>query len=241
VVFGVVAALLIVPAQIDLMASVYALAATFAFATAHIAVMRLRFVEPDLRRPFQMPLNVRLGRVRVPLLSVIGALAIGAVFTQLFFQNIQGSTFIYAGWLVAGVVIFIAYRRYRKKSLWQPLASPPPVRVTRPLRAYEHIGASYDRRVRVGRRPVRAAAAPAGPALERTRGEHLLGALARLRNPWRMLAMAGLLGGLGVVAAAVGLGLVNGSGFGPGLAWLPGVLLIGLLVAFLLVRGSRER
>ena len=53
--------------------------------------MRLRFVEPDLRRPFQMPLNVRLGHGKVPLLSVIGALGIGAVFTQLLFQNIQGS------------------------------------------------------------------------------------------------------------------------------------------------------
>jgi APA family basic amino acid/polyamine antiporter len=241
VVFGVVAALLIVPAQIDLMASVYALAATFAFATAHIAVMRLRFVEPDLRRPFEMPLNIRLGRARVPLLSVIGALAIGAVFTQLFFQNIQGSTFIYAGWLVAGVLIYTAYRRYRKKSLWQPLASPPPARVTRPLRAYERIGAHYDQRVHLGRRPVRPAAVPAGPAHERTRGDRVLGALARLRNPWRILAMAGLLAGMGVVVAGLSLGLSNGSGFGPGLAWLPGLLLIGLLVAFLLVRGSRER
>jgi APA family basic amino acid/polyamine antiporter len=241
VVFGVVAALLIVPAQIDLMASVYSLAATFAFATAHIAVMRLRFVEPDLRRPFQMPLNLRLGRASVPLLSVIGALAIGAVFTQLLFQNIQGSTFIYAGWLIAGVLIYTAYRRHRKKSLWQPLASPPPLRVTPPLRTYERIGAAYDQRVRLGRRTVRHAAVPAGPPHEPTPADRLLGALAGLRNPRRTLAIAGLLAGLGVVAAALGLGLSSGSWLGTGLAWLPGVVLIGLLVAFLLVRGSRER
>jgi APA family basic amino acid/polyamine antiporter len=77
--FGAVAALLVVPGQIDLMAAVYSLAATFAFATAHLAVMRLRLVEPRLRRPFTMPLNVRWGRASIPLLSVIGALAIGAV------------------------------------------------------------------------------------------------------------------------------------------------------------------
>jgi hypothetical protein len=69
----------------------------------------------------------------------------------------------------------------------------------------------------------------------------MLGALAGLRNPWRILAMAGLLAGVGVVVAGVGLGLSSGSGLGTGLAWLPGVVLIGLLVALLLVRGSRER
>jgi hypothetical protein len=82
---------------------------------------------------------------------------------------------------------------------------------------------------------------PAGPPHEPTPADRLLGALAGLRNPRRTLAIAGILAGLGVVAAAVGLGLSSGSGLGTGLAWLPGVVLIGLLVAFLLVRGSRER
>src|SRR3989440_2965072 len=116
VVFGIVAALLILPAQIDLMASVYSLAATFAFATAHLAVMRLRFVEPHLRRPFQMPINIPFGRSSIPVLSVIGALGIGAVFTQLLFQNIQSSTFIFLGWLAIGVVTFVVYRRIRHRS-----------------------------------------------------------------------------------------------------------------------------
>src|SRR5215470_17984481 len=116
IVFGVVAALLIVPGQIDLMAAVYSLAATFAFATAHIAVMRLRFVEPHLRRPFQMPLNIPFGRSSIPMLSVIGALGIGAVFTQLLFQNIGNSTFIFVSWVAVGGLTFVVYRRYRRRS-----------------------------------------------------------------------------------------------------------------------------
>src|SRR5437588_6907660 len=98
IVFGIVAAALILPAQIDLLGAVYALAATFAFATAHLAVMRLRFVEPDLYRPYQMPFNIPFGRASIPVLSVIGALAIGSVFTQLLFQNIEQSTWIFVGW-----------------------------------------------------------------------------------------------------------------------------------------------
>ena len=92
IVFGIAAAVLILPDKIDLMAAVYSLAATFAFATAHLAVMRLRFVDPELYRPYKMPLNIPFGRASIPVLSVIGALAIGAVFTQLLFQNISNST-----------------------------------------------------------------------------------------------------------------------------------------------------
>src|SRR4030081_1588111 len=125
IVFGLAAALLILPGQIDLMAAVYSLAATFAFAVAHLAVMRLRFVEPRLHRPFKMPLNIKFGRSSIPVLSVIGAVAIGSVFTQLLFENVDGSTWIYLGWLIIGVLTFVAYRRYRKLWLWEPLVAPP--------------------------------------------------------------------------------------------------------------------
>ncbi|HKF76736.1 MAG TPA: APC family permease [Candidatus Dormibacteraeota bacterium] len=236
IVFGVVAALLIVPAQIDLMASVYSLAATFAFATAHIAVMRLRFVEPHLRRPFRMPLNIRFGHSSVPLLSVLGALGIGAVFTQLFFQNIQGSTFIYVGWLAAGVLIFVAYRTYRRKSLWQPLATPQPRRAPAPVAAQgrTQAGAMYDQRVHVGRRDVREATLHM-PAGER-RAERLLGQLWSLRNPRRALALAAAVACAAIAPAAVLFDLSSADPFGPGLGWSPGVVLILALIVFLLVR-----
>src|SRR5207244_566111 len=152
IVFGIVAALLILPAQIDLMASVYSLAATFAFATAHIAVMRLRFVEPHLRRPFTMPLNIKFGKSSIPVLSVIGALAIGAVFTQLLFQNIEQSTFLYVGWLAAGVLLFVGYRKLRKRSVWQPMVGPPPEPHVRARPPGEDIPPRPLPRVRVNRR-----------------------------------------------------------------------------------------
>src|SRR5262245_31812662 len=241
VVFGIVAALLIVPAQIDLMASVYSLAATFAFATAHLAVMRLRFVEPGLRRPFRMPLNVPFGRSSVPVLSVIGALGIGAVFTQLFFQNIQGSTFIYVGWLAAGLLIFAGYRLFRRKSLWQPLAAPPrPRPPARPLPAHERIGSQYDRRIHVDRHRVREAAAPRAPAPEPAPADRLLRLAAGFRNPWRVLALVAWLALLAVAVVAVLVDLSPLDPFGPELGWSPGVILIALLSGLLLLRGRGE-
>ena len=69
IVFGLVACLLFLTDQIELMAAVYSLAATFAFSSAHLSVIRLRYVEPDLRRPFKIPLNIRFGRSSIPVLS----------------------------------------------------------------------------------------------------------------------------------------------------------------------------
>src|SRR5215472_14702051 len=222
VVFGLVAALLIVPAQIDLMASVYSLAATFAFATAHLAVMRLRFVEPHLRRPFQMPFNVPFGHSSIPLLSVIGALAIGAVFTQLFFQNIQGSTVIYAGWLSVGVVTFVIYRRVRRRSLWQPLATTPArLQGTHEARPSLDRADPYTARVRVGRRhPKEAVSSPSVVAADApSPGERLLAFATGLGNPRRALALAVAAACLAVGVLAVVVDLSPLDPFGPGLGW----------------------
>jgi amino acid transporter len=240
IVFGIVAALLILPGQIDLMASVYSLAATFAFATAHVAVMRLRFVEPDLRRPFRMPLNVRWGRSAVPLLSVIGAVAIGAVFTQLLFQNIQDSTFIYLGWLVAGILIFVGYRKAMARSLWQPLAVPPRPGPARPLRPYEQIGQKYTARVRVDRR-VKEAATPVRPAAPVRALDRVLGALSALGNVRRLGAIA-LLGASAALVVLLVTVAIRGAGpLGPAIRWSPGVLLVLALFLYLLARGRNER
>src|SRR4029077_20445871 len=115
-IFGLAAALLVLPGiligskEIDLMSAVYSLAATFAFCSAHRSVMRLRFVEPDLYRPYRMPGNIKFGRDSIPILSLVGAIGIGTVFTQLMFQNISNSTYIYVGWLALGAVVFVLYR-----------------------------------------------------------------------------------------------------------------------------------
>src|SRR5579872_1035081 len=117
IVFGIAAAVLVLPgilvksAEIDLLGAVYSLAATFAFCSAHLSVMRLRFIEPALHRPYRMPWNIRFGRDSIPVISLVGALAIGTVFTQLMSQNISNSTYIYLGWLGLGVITFVFYRR----------------------------------------------------------------------------------------------------------------------------------
>jgi len=247
VIFGLAAALLVMPgilvgsSEIDLMSAVYSLAATFAFCSAHLSVMRLRFVEPNLYRPYRMPGNIRFGRDSIPILSVVGAVAIGTVFTQLMFQNISNSTFIYLGWLGLGAVSFVLYRKHRHRPLWEPLESPPP-----PDREIERLPPEplpQAARYRLGRRErIQAQAAATKPVLAHGH-----------RSSWRLgwelfFARHGNVRGALIVLVfaavsglAVGVDLSPLDPFGPGLGWSPGIVLTSLIAAYLLNRSHQER
>jgi len=246
IVFGLLAAMLVLPGiivgskEIDLMSAVYSLAATVAFCSAHLSVMRLRFVEPDLYRPYRMPFNIKFGRDSIPVLSLVGALAIGTVFTQLFFQNISNSTWIFLAWMSLGVLSWVLYRKYRKEPLWEPLEVPAPQD-----REVEHVPAEpmpLNARLRLGRRERIAAHAAAAPHLQHHR-----------RRSWRVgwelywRRHGNVRGGLivlvfaAVSGLAVGLDLSSYDPFGTGLGWSPGIVLVALMAAYLLNRSHAER
>src|SRR5205823_680988 len=142
--------------------------------------------------------------------------------------------FIYVGWLIAGVVIFTIYRRHRQKSLWQPLAAPPPRHVLRHKPAYERVGDSYAARVHVGRRRLKAAAHAPARTPSPSGSERTMRLLYGMRNPRRLLAAGLAVAGLGVVALAIVVDLSGLDPFGPRLDWSPGVIVMAALVAFLL-------
>jgi basic amino acid/polyamine antiporter, APA family len=238
IIFGLAAGLLVLPGiligpkEIDLMSAVYSLAATFAFCSAHLSVMRLRFVEPDLYRPYRMPGNVKFGRDSIPVLSVVGAIAIGTVFTQLMFQNISNSTYIYLGWLVLGVISFVLYRNHRKQPLWEPLEEPPP-----PDREIEHLPPEplpTAARFKHGRRvPAHMAVTRAVRHRSHRRGWRLEMELffarhGNVRGALIVMVFAAVSG------LAVGVDLSSYDPFGPGLGWSPGIVVTTLLAAYLL-------
>ena len=247
IIFGAAAALLILPGifvhgqEIDLLGSIYALAATFAFCSAHLSVMRLRFIEPNLYRPYRMPGNIKFGRDSIPVISLVGALAIGTVFTQLLSQNISNSTLIWLGWMGLGVVTFVIYRRHRTLPLWEPLEVPPP-----PDREVEHLPPEplpKAARYRYGRRErIAAHAAAAVPEQHHRR-----------RRGWQLefelfFARHGQARGLLIVLVfaavsgfAVYVDLSKYDPFGSGLGWSPGLVAVAFMAAYLLNRSHAEQ
>jgi hypothetical protein len=236
VVFAIAAAVLVLPGKLELLAATYSLAATFAFCTAHLAVMRLRYVSPDLYRPYQMPINIPYGRAAIPVLSVVGAVAIGAVFTQLLGQNIAYSSFIFAAWIALGMVAFVAYRRYTKQFLWEPLAVPPP-----PDREVQHVPLVVPQSARVRlKHPERVRDEPAPAPVERQRHLRLRRLQLLMERAGRLRVILGLAVCLAVSVLAVYLDLSQYDPFGTGLGWSPGVLIVTFISAFLLVRSRYE-
>lgn len=246
VVFGLAAAVLVLPgilvksAEIDLLGAVYSLAATFAFASAHLSVMRLRFIEPALHRPYRMPWNIRFGRDSIPVISVIGALGIGTVFTQLMSQNISNSTFIYLGWLILGALTFVLYRRYRREPLWEPLEVPPPRE-----REIEHIPFAplpRSARYRMGRRErIAAHAATLQVSHERHRPAWQLEVELFFARHGTARGMLIVLTFAAVSGLAVFVDLSRYDPFGPGLGWSPGLIAAAFIAAYLLNRSHAER
>src|SRR5690606_9192451 len=57
---AVLAAVLVVPRDLEFLVSIYAFGATLAFTIAHLSIVRLRFTEPLRRRPYRVPLTVGL-------------------------------------------------------------------------------------------------------------------------------------------------------------------------------------
>ena len=120
---AVIAAALVVIAdfvgkEVTFLASLYSFGALIAFTAAQLAVIRLRFTEPDLARPYRVPGNVRLRGVPVPLAALVGApltflLWIAALYTH-GAARIAGPI-----WLVLGAVLFVVVRRARHESLME--------------------------------------------------------------------------------------------------------------------------
>jgi basic amino acid/polyamine antiporter, APA family len=103
-------------AAIDVLADLYAFGATTGYLFVFISLLVLRFKDPFTPRPYKMPLNIRVtyrgNQVWFPVLGVLGLAGV------LFFLVMVLLTHHYARiigplWVLAGIALFILYRRKR--------------------------------------------------------------------------------------------------------------------------------
>jgi APA family basic amino acid/polyamine antiporter len=96
--------------EVAFLASLFSFGVLLAFTAAQLAVIKLRFARPDLRRPFRVPFGVKVRGAVVPIPAVVGALATFAVFVAAMFTH-NGARYGGSTWLVAGVVVYLLVRR----------------------------------------------------------------------------------------------------------------------------------
>ena len=104
------------------LASLFSFGVLLAFSAAQLAVIRLRFSEPDLPRPFRAPLGVRVAGAVVPLTSVVGLVATAAIWIVALATH-PGARYAGPAWLLAGFLLYASVRRGSGEGLLERVSS----------------------------------------------------------------------------------------------------------------------
>jgi APA family basic amino acid/polyamine antiporter len=121
---ALIAFALAIPHDLEFLAGVFAFGAMVSFAIAHLSVIVLRFREGDRPSAFRVPLSVPVAGARVPLPAVFGLIVSVLVWLSVVLFH-QGGRIIGTVWMLAGVALYVIYRRTEGKSLKQRFTIPP--------------------------------------------------------------------------------------------------------------------
>jgi APA family basic amino acid/polyamine antiporter len=120
---GLLAATLVIPESLDFLVGIYAFGAMLAFTIAHLSVVKMRYSEPQSNRPYRTPFSVRLRGGDLPLLAVFGAIVCSAGWIATMVVH-EPARYVGLGWMLAGIVLYVLYRRADETSLLQRVTVP---------------------------------------------------------------------------------------------------------------------
>ena len=123
------AAALVLPANLELLIGIFAFGALLSFTIAHLSVIVLRFREADRPRGYTVPWSIPFKGSSVPIPAVLGALLSFAGWVAVLVFH-SGARYVGLGWLLAGLTLYVIYRKTESKPLLR--------RVTIPERALRH-------------------------------------------------------------------------------------------------------
>ncbi len=115
--FAILAAIVVLwsRGQMTFLADLYNFGAMLAFFFAHLSLLVLRVKKPDLKRPFRIPLNIRFGKVQLPITALVGCAATMCVWFLVVLTKPEGRN-LGMLWMVFGVVMYLIYRRKKRIS-----------------------------------------------------------------------------------------------------------------------------
>ncbi len=112
-VFSVLAVLLLLPGQTNLLGNLYAFGAMLSFTTAHIAIIALRIKQPDVDRPYRIRGNFRWRGAQIPISAVIGGIGTFAAWVSVVALHNE-ARLIGLPWMAVGLAGYFYYRRRRE-------------------------------------------------------------------------------------------------------------------------------
>jgi len=123
VVAAAAAGLLAATASAEFLFGLFAFGAMLAFTIAQVAIIRMRFTEPNTWRAFAVPLSVRVGRGSVPVPTALGVVASVAALAGVLVVS-EGARIAGPAWMALGVLLYVLWRRSQGSSLTGRLLVP---------------------------------------------------------------------------------------------------------------------
>ena len=128
---------LVIPTDVELLAGIYAFGATLAITIAHFSIVRLRFTDPDRRRPFATPWSVPLGQARVPLPALVGGILTGLAFISVLLYHDE-ARWVGGGWMAFGLFAYVIYRRVVEETSLTERVMVTPQALTKRIKPVEY-------------------------------------------------------------------------------------------------------
>jgi APA family basic amino acid/polyamine antiporter len=107
---GLIAIGLVMPADVKLLAGLYAFGAMLAITIAQLSVIRLRVTQPELRRPFRVPFDVSWRGARLPVPALLAAVLSGLAFLSVLAYH-DTARWVGGGWMIFGLLFYVVYRK----------------------------------------------------------------------------------------------------------------------------------
>jgi len=108
--FSVLASLLLIPGKTDFLGNLYSFGAMLSFTTAHVAIIALRYKQPDRKRPYRSPWNIPFRGGLLPGGAVLGAIGTFTAWVSVVVLHQEART-VGIGWMVIGMGGYFLYRR----------------------------------------------------------------------------------------------------------------------------------
>jgi APA family basic amino acid/polyamine antiporter len=124
--------------EVRFLASLYSFGILLAFTAAQLAVIRLRFTEPRLERPFRVPGNVTIRGASVPVAALVGAPLTFAIWVAAIATH-RVTAVVGPLWLLAGGAVFVLVRKRERSALTARVEPAVADLVPTPEGTYERI------------------------------------------------------------------------------------------------------
>jgi len=120
---AVIAAGLVLPHDLEFLVGLYAFGGLLGLTIAHLSIVVLRYREPGRKRPYRMPFSVRVGGGDLPIPAVLGGVLAALAWVSVVITH-SGARWVGFGWLIGGLVFYVAYRKTQGKPLLKRVVVP---------------------------------------------------------------------------------------------------------------------